>query len=274
MKKYLPLLFMLVLPHVLKAQTDTISQKINNLPYQHIDYNPRFPDGSFEKYLSDHIRLYNNSKASINGHAILAMKIEANGIVSDVKLFKTIMPDVDKEIMRVVKSSPKWQPATVKNTPIGVYVVFDIAITIKAASEAPSTKKQINITPVATKSIKLATDKGNAIANKKPAPVSAPTNAEFPGGDAAFGRYLSSHLKYPENARRNNIEGIVELVFMINTDGSIGEIRIIKSPSPDLTLEAIRVIKASPRWKPATRNGKPVADASHIPINFQIPGKH
>jgi TonB family protein len=249
------------MPVVLLAQKDTVTQKINKLPYVRVDTDPQFQGQSFEQYLTDHLHLRTYSKAIAYGNAILAMKIENDGTVSDVKLLKTLSPDVDKEIIRIVSISPKWQPAMANRNAVGVYIVFNIAISAQGPSQASSQKKQIHITPLATQSTaKPAAPKKHIV-----------TKPEFPGGDDAFGRYIQTHIKYPDNPQRNNIEGIVDIVFMINVDGSIGETRVISSPSADLSMEAIRVVKGSPKWIPGTDNGKPVDAPTRIPINFKIP---
>jgi TonB family protein len=261
-KRYVPLLFLLCMPVALFAQKDTVAQKINRLPYVRVDTDPQFQGQSFEQYLTDHLHLRTYSKAIAYGNAILAMKIENDGTLSDVRLLKTLSPDVDKEIIRIVSTSPKWQPAVANHNPVGVYVVFNITVSAQGTVQAAPQKKQIHITPVATRSSAPA----------KPAAIKKypPTEPEFPGGDDAFGRYLGANIVYPMSAKKNKIEGVVFLVFAINTDGSIGQIRIARSPSPDLSAEAIRVVKASPKWKPATENGKPIEGSHAVPINFKL----
>jgi TonB family protein len=261
-KKYVPLLFLLCIPVLLKAQKDTVIQKINKLPYVKVDADPKFQGQTFEKYLTDHIRLRTYTKAIVYGNAILAMKIESDGSVSDIKLLKTLSPDIDKEIIRIISTSPKWQPAVANNNLVGVYVVFNIAISAQGpAQTAIPQKKQIHITPVATRSTPPSA---------KPKIKIASTIPEFPGGDDAFGKYLAANIAYPANAKKNKMEGIVMVAFIINANGSIGQTRVINSPSADLSEEAVRVIKASPHWKPATENGKPIESSRTIPINFKL----
>jgi TonB family protein len=260
-KRYVPLLFLLCIPVALLAQKDTVAQKINKLPYVRIDTDPQFQGQNFEQYLTGHLHLRTYSKAIAYGNAILAMKIGSDGSVSDVKLLKTLSPDVDKEIIRIVSTSPKWQPAMANHNAVAVYVVFNISLSAQGTAQAASQKKQIHITPLPTQS------------SAKPAVVKkrVTTKPEFPGGDDAYGRYIQSHIRYPDNAQHNNIEGIVDIVFMINADGSIGETRVISSPSADLSMEAIRVVKGSPKWIPGTENGKAIDAPTRIPINFKIP---
>lgn len=96
------------------------------------------------------------------------------------------------------------------------------------------------------------------------------TSPKFNGGDAAFGRYLGSHIIYPDDARRNDIEGIVVLQFVIEKDGKVTNVQVQKSVSKSLDEEAERVIRNSPKWIPGTRFGKPVRVSYAVPINFAL----
>jgi TonB family protein len=259
-KKYVPLLLLFCTPLFLKAQTDTVTPKINALPYIRVDATAQFKGEPFAKYLSDHIHLQTDLKTGLYGNAVLAMKVENDGRISDARLLKTLSPLVDNEILRTVMASPKWQPAMLNGNPAAIYVVFNIAISIKGSAEAPSLQKQLNVTPVNTKS--------TAPVTAKPVKPDVLTQPEFPGGDVAFGKYLGSNIKYPPSAEKSKTEGVVFLRFIINADGTVGDIKIISSPSADLGQEAARVIKTSPKWKPATLNGKPIPHSYEVPIHF------
>lgn len=92
----------------------------------------------------------------------------------------------------------------------------------------------------------------------------------FPGGWDAMARYLMDNLTYPEQAKKDGLEGRVVVRFKVDTDGSIGDISVIKSLNPVLDSEAIRVVKAMPRWTPGRENGKTVAVSMLIPIEFKL----
>lgn len=93
---------------------------------------------------------------------------------------------------------------------------------------------------------------------------------EFPGGDVAMHNYLSQNIQYPPEARENGIQGRVYVSFVIDTDGSIVDVRIVRSISPSLDAEAIRIVKSMPRWKPGTQRGKSVRVSYTVPINFVL----
>lgn len=93
---------------------------------------------------------------------------------------------------------------------------------------------------------------------------------EFPGGNAALLQYVSENLKYPQDAQDNNIQGKVTLRFVVNPDGSVDRIEIMKSVDPLLDNEAIRVVKLLPKFKPGKQNGVAVPVWFTIPVIFQI----
>lgn len=101
----------------------------------------------------------------------------------------------------------------------------------------------------------------------------ADSKPSYPGGADAMNEYLSSNLKYPEAAKQNGIEGVVNVSFVVKADGSIGTIKIARLIDPDLEQEAIRLVKNMPAWTPAEKDGKAVDSTTEIAIPFQIPGE-
>lgn len=93
---------------------------------------------------------------------------------------------------------------------------------------------------------------------------------EFPGGQSALMTFLGQNINYPEEAIKKDIKGRVIVQFVVETDGSISNVNIIKSVDPLLDNEAARVIKSMPNWIPGSNNGKPVRVRFAIPINFNF----
>jgi TonB family protein len=92
--------------------------------------------------------------------------------------------------------------------------------------------------------------------------------AEFPGGPGAWRRYLIKSLKYPSAARRANVGGRVFVSFVVNTDGSVSDIQILKGVGFGCDEEAIRLIKSMPRWNPGKQSGRAVRSRFTQPITF------
>lgn len=96
------------------------------------------------------------------------------------------------------------------------------------------------------------------------------SQAQFPGGQAALMRWLSTNLRYPERAQQADIQGRVIVKFVVNADGSIEQASVVRGVDPDLNAEAIRVIKQMPRWQPGKNNGQAVRSFFTLPITFKL----
>ena len=92
----------------------------------------------------------------------------------------------------------------------------------------------------------------------------------FPGGDAALMKFLSEHIKYPVVAEENGIQGRVIATFVVERDGSITDVKVIKSVDPSLDKEAIRVLKSMPKWIPGKQNGSAVRVKYTVPVTFRL----
>jgi TonB family protein len=93
---------------------------------------------------------------------------------------------------------------------------------------------------------------------------------EFPGGMNALLKYLSANIKYPDAALKAGIQGRVVAQYIVNRDGSISDIKILRGVNPDIDKEAIRVINSMPKWKPGMQKGKVERVTYTIPIVFSL----
>ena len=93
---------------------------------------------------------------------------------------------------------------------------------------------------------------------------------EYPGGPSALIEYLSQNVKYPEDAKQQKIEGRVLATFVVETDGSVSNVEVVKPAFPSLDAEAVRLLSAMPKWTPGKQNGKVVRVKFTVPINFAM----
>ena len=93
---------------------------------------------------------------------------------------------------------------------------------------------------------------------------------EFPGGDAARNKFLKDNLRYPADAREQYISGTVYLTFVVERDGSITDIRILRGIGGGCEEEAVRVVRMMPKWTPGKQNGNPVRVQFNLPIRFTL----
>jgi protein TonB len=100
--------------------------------------------------------------------------------------------------------------------------------------------------------------------------VSIETPPSFPGGIEKFYAYVGKSIKYPPMAAENNIQGKVFLSFVVEKNGELTDIHVDRKLGGGTDEEAVRVLKASPRWTPGIQNGKPVRVKYNIPISFTL----
>lgn len=135
------------------------------------------------------------------------------------------------------------------------FSVFAIAICYSSASVAAVDP---NI-PVKTDSTKLITY--DVYADQYP---------EYPGGIPGMTRYIQEHVEYPELAYSHGHEGTVLLEYVIEKDGSIGEVKVVKKVGLGCDEAAVAVFKNMPRWEPARRDGEVIAVRCRTPVKFSL----
>ena len=221
---------------------------------------------------------------AIKGVVENAMKTDV-GIEADVELAKLAEkkeakvekkeePKVEKIEVEKVKSSVKFVPPVIKkddevkpeeelksqeelnktNTAIGA---FDVKGNDEAAGEVLKAKEVI----AQPEPPKEEETKVFDVVEQMPS---------FPGGQSALLQYLSSNIKYPVVAEENGVQGRVIVTFVVEKDGSITDVRVVKSVDPSLDKEAQRVVKSMPKWIPGKQNGAAVRVKYTVPVTFRL----
>ena len=95
-------------------------------------------------------------------------------------------------------------------------------------------------------------------------------SAEPTGGYAAFYKYVKKNIKYPNQAKRMGVEGKVYVQFVVDTDGSITDVKAIRGIGAGCDEEATRILQGSPKWKPGKQRGRAVKQRIVLPINFKL----
>ena len=114
---------------------------------------------------------------------------------------------------------------------------------------------------------------GTGIGDDTGISTSPDVNPRYPGGDEARLYFIRKQVKYPEAAMKALIQGVVILVFIVETDGSVTNINVTKRIGGGCDEEAMRVAREMPHWEPGKRAGKPVRVIIRMPIEFRIPGE-
>jgi protein TonB len=93
---------------------------------------------------------------------------------------------------------------------------------------------------------------------------------EFPGGELSLRKYIASAIKYPTVAQENGVQGTVFVSFVVDRDGGVSDVKVVRGVDPSVDKEAMRVVSTLPKWKPGKQRGKPVRVSYSVPIHFRL----
>jgi protein TonB len=164
--------------------------------------------------------------------------------------------------------------ATIQFVPPKVVEIARPEEEIKTVEEVVESKAQVANETVVGQELPEEIELGNG------GPVEAPKSnepfafveqmPEFPGGEDALIRYLQKNIRYPNYAAENEIEGTVQVEFIVNEDGSIQNTKVVKGIKGGCDEEALRVVKSMPRWKPGKQGGHAVRVYYTVPVTFRL----
>ena len=201
------------------------------------------PDATFMESLTDSIASLDSAAEMVD--PALEAKESAHSIQAEVKP----EPKVENK-----KPEPEPKPSTSSG---------------KVESTSQSVAKPEPAKPVeATTSNNAAAESQATKADAIHEVVDEPPS--FPGGDAARIEFLSNNLRYPAVAMEQGIQGRVVTQFVVDKDGSITDVKVVRSLDPMLDKEAVRLVKSMPKWTPGKLNGSPVRVKCILPISFRL----
>lgn len=218
---------------------------------------PKFPGGdeALMQYLSENL-VYPPTiqEKRFKGKVLVQFVVETDGSISNVEVVRSLYKDLDEEVVRVIKNMPKWIPAEQDGKAIREY--YRVPISFEFVDSSTPTFSSSNNTIQEENERVFATDG---------------LFPEFPEGEEAFIQYLNENLVYPKSAFERKVEGKVVVGFDVEADGSITNVKVANSVDEDLDKEAVRVVKAMPKWIPGKHKGKAVPVLFRcLPINFQL----
>jgi len=168
---------------------------------------------------------------------------------------------LDKEAVRVVSSSPQWTPGKHNGETAKVQYNFPVVFALSNGNASKSTA-------TSTLSARQAPVSEDGVVNFE----LAAQKPNFQGGDEHdFSRWVSEQVNYPEIAKVNGIQGRVVITFVVDTDGTVKEVAVLRGIDPALDKEAVRAISSSPKWTPGMDgNGNTIPVRYNFPVVFQL----
>lgn len=216
---------------------------------------PAFPGGkdAFKKWLQERT---GNSDRDTTCHVYAQFTIRKDGALEDVDIIKAPNQELAQVAKRILLDMPIWKPAKVRGKTVQTKMILPIAL-----SPNKSYSHYIEQPPA------------HVIEEVDENPIYSivEENPRFPGGEEACMLWLAENIVYPETCIEQGIQGRVYAQFVIEKDGSLTNIKVVKSPHLDLSEEAIRVLANMPQWKPGRQRGKAVRVKFSLPVNFRLP---
>ncbi|OCX51528.1 hypothetical protein BEL04_16010 [Mucilaginibacter sp. PPCGB 2223] len=259
-------------------KTHSRQNKAGDPVFTAVEVQPEFPGGEEElkKYLSRNLHYPEKDKANkVQGKVYARFVVEANGSISAVKILKTPSPAMGDEVKRLLKASPKWKPGTQNGKPVRVEftvpVDFELTSTYLKSGPPPAPRP----TPAGPKEAKPVPDNVTVTGDDSHANPNAVYRAvdvqpEFPGGTEGLAKFIQQNMKYPALAKQNNVQGKAYISFVVERDGSLGDIKVVREPGSGTGDEAVRVMKLSPKWTPGVLGGEKVRVMFTLPVNFSL----
>ena len=235
----------------------------NDSIYQIVEQMPKFPGGenALMDYVAKNVIYPQEAKdKEIAGRVFVSFVIEKDGNVSNVKVLRGIGGGCDEESVRVIKGMPKWKPGMQKGKPVRVN--YQIPIYFKLSDGQPAKPAQ-----------KADANKPDMKPDKNGVYQIVEEMPQFPSGETKMMEYIAKNINYPQEARDKGIEGRVFIGMVIEKDGSVSNVRVLRGIGGGCDEEAVRVISSMPKWKPGKVGGEPVPVSYMLPVNFKLQEK-
>jgi TonB family C-terminal domain len=220
---------------------------------------PQFPGGEVAllKWISENINYPEEAKKNkIEGRVACSFVVNKDGSVSDVQVVRPLDPDLDKEAVRVLSILPKFIPGEQR----GEAVRVKYSVPVRFGKKPPSQETQST----------QKTSESKTDPNDPTLYITVENMPEFPGGDVALLRWIGNNIDYPKEAIEERLQGRVSCTFVVEADGSITNVKVMKALNNILDTEAVRVLSTLPKFKPGTEKGVPVRVKYSVPVRFQI----
>lgn len=216
---------------------------------------PKFNNGGLDIFYDYVNKNFDFSKVTKPGKMVTAFTVDEFGEIKNIRVVEFASIEAATEMIRVLKSAPKWKPALRGGNPFSVAIRFPFTFKFKQKEMEPEISLSEN---------KPIPSEDNSVYNSAGIEV----KPEFSGGMSKFYNYISKNYISPNVP---GLKGKVIVSFVIEKDGSITDIKVLRDIGYGSGEEAVRVLKNCPKWTPAEQNGKKVRCQYMLPLSIQTP---
>lgn len=222
-----------------------------------VEQMPEFPGGmaACMEFLKNNIKYPKEAREKKEqGRVILQFVVMEDGSLSDIKIVRGVSPSIDAEAIRIMNQMPKWKPGMQRGQAVRVKYTIPVMFSLDDENQGDVDIKR-----------EVTQDEYGfyMVADEMP---------EFPGGMAACMEWIQKNIRYPIEAFAKSETGRVIVQFVVEENGNLHQLKVVRGVSPSLDGEALRVVATMPKWKPGKVDGKPVKVNYTIPIAFRLTG--
>ena len=247
-----------------RTQQKKESEQEKDQAYIMVEKMPTFQGGDlnvFRNWVQSKIQYPKEAmEKGIMGRVVCSFVVEKDGSLTDFDVLQSPDKSLADEVVRILKTSPKWEPGEQRGEKVRVKYAVPIVFSIgnNNVADASTTKAQ------AAAEAKVAEDGDMPYIKVEKMPT-------FQGGDLnVFRNWVQSNVKYPQEAQEKALQGRVVCSFVVEKDGSLTEFDVLQSPDKSLADEVVRILKTSPKWEPGEQRGEKVRVKYTVPIVFSI----
>ena len=207
---------------------------------------PNFPGGetALMKYISEHLVYPQEAKdAGVEGRVFIGVVVMEDGNLACTKVLKGLGYGCDEAALEVFEGMPNWMPAMQR----GKAICYPYEVPVFFGQKQEIVEQELI----------------HVVENMP----------EYPGGFDALLDFINGNLEYPQEAKDAEIEGKVFVSFIVEKDGSLSSIKLLRGIGYGCDEAAMDVVRKMPKWKPATQRGKPVRMQYQFPVNFKLENK-
>lgn len=250
------------------------------------DESPKFEGGGLDMFrtwiaesLVYPLEAMNNG---IQGQVVVQFIVERDGSLSGIEVLRSPDASLSAEVCRVVGESPLWEPGVHRGAKVRFKFILPIKFKLDTNKPEPtsvdsrpiSSDNSLSAETTAAQAnprVSVAKTDMNALLSQKSHETTVDSYPVFMGGDVmAFRAWVLSELQYPEAALSQGAQGLVLIQFIVTAEGKVANMQVLQAPHIALSDEVKRVMRRSPKWEPALKEGKPVSFRFTLPINFEF----
>ncbi|WP_288205127.1 M56 family metallopeptidase [uncultured Parabacteroides sp.] len=258
----------------------TTPQRSSNTPqivsdqvFTVVEVMPEYPGGQGEllKYLAKSVKYPVIAQENgIQGRVTASFIVEKDGSIRDIEVIRGVDPSLDKEAVRVLSGMPNWIPGKQRGQDVAVKYTVPVTFRLQRADGTSSVPNDDNDNEGIMVVGYGSSNSDNQSSSSNQVFTMVEKMPNFPGGQSALISFLAKTIQYPKEAQEKGIQGVVVCSFIVEKDGSLSDVTVIRGLDPVLDKEALRVIGEMPKWTPGTQRGQAVRVKYTVPLTFRL----